>query len=558
MHKLAQLIAERISTGLKRKAVTDCARWAEQYRVMGQPFPGPWQWDHHPWLYDMHIAEGERLIGMKAAQMGFTQWALNKTFYAMDVHGLNVLYILPSESDASDFSADRFDKALENSDYLSRFFSDVKNVGHKRAGNSSLFVRGSKSRSKLKSIDTALIVFDEMAEMNNENVVLALERQSGQRIEMQQVICVSTPTIAGKNIDEQYQMSTQEHYMFKCPSCSRLTEFCFPDSIIITADKITDLNIRKSHYICKECKALLPHELKPTYLKNRAHGGTGHYVPNHSDRDWRGFYINQMYAPNVPAYKLAELYLLGLNDPTIETEFYNSKMGLCHMVEGAQINDSDIQKCTGTHRKHRKIKESIRTLGIDVGRVCHYWVDEWHILDHYAGRQINDEAEPYCIMEGKTSGQATDFNELDALMRDWEIDGCIIDAEPERRVAYQFATRHWGKILLCDFLWSQQGRAVVIAPEEERTIKVNRTSWMDLALGRFRTKTIHLPSDLSVEAATHIKVPARTYKKDKWGNNYGTYESKTDDHFALARVYSEIALGLAISRRKNTDIHGVY
>jgi DNA-directed RNA polymerase subunit RPC12/RpoP len=545
--------------GLKRKAITDCARWAELYRVMGQPFPGPWKWTHHPWLYEMHLADSERIIGQKAAQMGYTEWALNKTFYAMDIQGISVLYILPSNDDASDFSAARFDKALENSKYLSQFFSDVKNVGHKRAGNTSLYVRGSRSRSKLKSIDTALIIFDEMEEMSQANFSLALERQSGQRIETQQVILLSTPSIEDKGINAEYKQSTQEHYFFKCPRCSKLTELVFPDSLIITGEKLTDPNLRNSHYICIECKGKILQEEKEEILKPVAFGGSARYIPTHSNRPWRGFYINQMYSMTVPAYRLAESALKAKSDPTEETEYYNSKGGLPHAVEGAKISEKQLTACFGSHRKGNRTKTGIRTIGIDVGSVCHLSIEEWDVDQKYRiGMNLNDYATPTLIYEGTTSGNIDDFSELDQFMYEWSVDGGIIDAEPERRVALQFAYRHWGKIFLCDFLWSQQGRTVTMTPEEERTIKVNRTSWFDLALTRFKTKQIRLPVDVSQQYKDHIREPQRVYKKDKFGNPFGYYESVKADHFALSRIYSEIALGVAVSVSANQNISSVY
>lgn len=560
MHKLARLMAERISVGLKRKAITNPAIWAEKYRVMGMPFPGPWNWIHHPWLYEMHTAEAERLVGQKSAQMGFTEWALNRTFYAMDVQGVSVLYILPSNDDASDFSAARFDKALENSDYLSKFFSDVKNVGHKRAGNASLYVRGSRSRSKLKSIDTALLVFDEMDEMSQENFSLALERQSGQRLDTQHVLALSTPTIEDKGINAEFKRSTQEHYMFKCPRCSRLTEFVFPECIVITAESLVDPRLEDTHYICKECKGRIHQEEKPDILKPLQLGGSARYVPSYSDRKWRGFHINQMYSMTITAERIAESVLKARNDPTEETELFNSKLGLPHAPKGAKIGDDEINLCIRPHRKGLVAKQSVRTLGIDVGSVCHYVVEEWHIRERKPGSLINDYAEPYVLLEGQTSGNAYDFKELDQLMLDFRIDGAIIDAEPERRVAYQFAGRHWGKILLCDFLWSQQGRQVMLCPEEEMTVKVNRTSWLDLSFARFKSGTIHLPQDVSLQYREHIKAPQRVYKKDKWGNPFGYYETPPNkpDHLAFARVFSEVALGLAFSTATNTDISNVY
>jgi hypothetical protein len=171
---------------------------------------------------------------------------------------------------------------------------------------------------------------------------------------------------------------------------------------------------------------------------------------------------------------------------------------------------------------------------------------------------LNDYATPTLIYEGTTSGNIDDFSELDQFMYEWSVDGGIIDAEPERRVALQFAYRHWGKIFLCDFLWSQQGRTVTMTPEEERTIKVNRTSWFDLALTRFKTKQIRLPVDVSQQYKDHIREPQRVYKKDKFGNPFGYYESVKADHFALSRIYSEIALGVAVSVSANQNISSVY
>jgi hypothetical protein len=573
MHKLAQLIAERVASGLKRKSITNCAQWSEQYRVMGGSFAGKWGWRYHPWLYEMHVVEAPKQIGQKSAQMGFTEWALNKTFYTLDILGLSALYVLPSSDDASDFSASRFDRALENSQHLSRLFSDVKNVGHKRAGNASLYVRGSRSRSKLKSIDTALIVFDEVDEMVQENIPLALERQSGQAIEHKCVLKLSTPTIEDVGINVDFKQSTQEHFYFKCPSCGKLIELDL-DNLVITAQDERDQNIVNSYYKCNLCNnQLLPvvsnpldtqavkayKEAKADLLKHKAFGGTAHFVPTYSYAPFPGYYINQMYSCTILPSDLAHSYLKGKKDPTEETEFFNSKMGRTHAVAGAKITDDDIQQCKKDYRKGNTPKASIRTMGVDVGGVNHVWIDEWSFPSRITpGLLINDESTCSLIFETTTSGNANDFGELDKLMNEFRIDACIIDAEPERREAYKFATRHWGRILLLDWLWSQQGRQILVSSEEERTMKANRTSWLDLSQGRFRNRTINLPADISNEAMSHIKEPQRIYKKDKYGNPFGYYESAKADHFAFARVFSELALGFAISIGSSKNITDFY
>ena len=147
-HVMEDVLTRRIAAGLKRTSINSCSQWATTYRMMGKPFPGKWSFLHHPWSREMHDCDAEIMVGQKAAQMGFTETALNKTFYAIDVGGDSVAYILPASTpDASDFSKGRFDPALELSTHLRDLFSNVKNIHHKRAGSASLYVRGSRSRS---------------------------------------------------------------------------------------------------------------------------------------------------------------------------------------------------------------------------------------------------------------------------------------------------------------------------------------------------------------------------------------------------------------------------
>jgi len=77
--------------------------------VMGKPFPGLLSHENHPWTKDMRDCDAEMMVGQKAAQMGYTEVALDKSFKAIDIDGISVMYILPaSNPDASDFSTARF------------------------------------------------------------------------------------------------------------------------------------------------------------------------------------------------------------------------------------------------------------------------------------------------------------------------------------------------------------------------------------------------------------------------------------------------------------------
>lgn len=546
-HKLAKMIAERVAAGLRRKSLTSCSRWSAACRVMGRPYPGPWSFEHHPWLREMHDSEAELNVGQKSAQMGYTETVLNRTFYNIDVKGIHCLYVLPAKTpDASDFSAARFDPALELSPHLANIFSEVKNIGHKRAGDTNLYIRGSRARAGLKSVPVGFIVLDELDEMTQENIPLALERASGQ-VE-KSVWMVSTATIDNYGINKYFNQSSQNHFFFKCPSCTRWVELSFPESLVITSDDPESIEVKNSHLICKECKATLPHEAKPQWLS------TGKWIESVTQRDSTGWYVNQLYSCTVSPVALAKSYLRGLNDRADEQEFYNSKLGLPHVVDGARVTDKQIDDCRSEHKNGDSAHDSrITTMGIDVGRWLHYEIDEWLLPPAGSlGADINIMSRCRVIRFGK----CRDFEELDQLMYDYRIRFAVIDAQPERRKSLEFANRFYGNVRVCWYPNGLSGKSIHLN-DDEQSVSVDRTSWLDLSLGRFRRgkEAMSVPVDIDLEYRAHMKALVRIYEKDQNGNPFGKYvKGNDDDHYAHARNYAEIALPLAASLGAAKDI----
>lgn len=510
---------------------------------MGPPVPGRWRWDRHPWLKEPHDFQrrGTFCIVQKAAQMGFTEVGLNQTFYSLDILNQSVLYVLPANKpDAHDFSTSRFEPALEMSPHLSNLFTDTKNVHHKRAGTVNLFVRGSRSRTQLKSQPVAGMAFDEVDEMDTKNIRLAIERPSGQDASNVWFYLVSTPSIMNRGINYYFRDSTQAFYAFKCPHCSRWTMLEFPDCLVITAEDIHDPRIKDSYYICKECCHRLDHATKPEWLGL----DNAMWVDAYQNRDMRGYTISQMYStmyggqPEIFAKKaLAAKYR-----PEEEQELFNSNLGKVHETKGARISETEIDECIGGYvTKERAGFESFTTMGVDVGSRLHVTIDEWTFDMPDVGNDVSTIARCRTIYEATP----TDFAALDALMYQFKINFCVVDANPETRMALQFARRFPGYVALCYYSEANRGKQLVYS-EEQCTVTADRTSWMDVSLGRFRAKTIKLPRNLTQEYRSHLKSPVRITMKDRWGNPVGRYVTadSDEDHFAHSRNYSEIALNL--------------
>jgi hypothetical protein len=505
---------------------------------MGQPYPGAWTFRYHPWLRGMHNSDVELNVGQKAAQMGFTETMLNLCFFYIDIMAVDCLYILPAKTpDASDFSASRFDPALELSPHLNNLFSDVKNVGLKQAGNTNFYLRGSKSRSGLKSIPVGILIFDELDEMVQDNIPLAVERQSGQRITRSWEI--STPTIDGFGINASYINSSQNVFYFKCPGCSRFIDLDFPRNIEIHGESHIDLECDDSFLKCHLCNIKLPHETKPDWL------ATGRWEETNTQRAVKGWWVNQLYSssPKVNPGNIVKSYHKSRIDPASEQEFYNSKLGKPHIVEGARLNDVDIKECMGDYIKADFCNTGLTTMGVDVGTYLHYEIDLWKVVGQEY--DLNISSIPRLIKEGSVFS----FDELDELMEKYNISGVVIDAQPERRKAYEFCCRHFGRAKMCFYGRGIQGKQIHINQEDECQITVDRTSWLDLSIGRFKTRRITLPKDLSMEYKTHLKSLVRIYEKDPDGNAIGKYVKAGNDHDHLAhsRNYAEIALPIAAS-----------
>ena len=535
---LKDIFKEKLVSGLKRQSLKDCASWAKEYRIMGKPFPGRWTFDHHPWLREMHNSTAELNIGQKAAQMGYTELLLNWTFYNIDLKGESVLYVLPTDDNAGDFAAGRFDPALEVSEHLNNLFSDVKNTKMKRAGTASLYIRGSRSENKLISVPVAKCALDEVDRMVLKNIPMIWERMSGQP--ESQAWMISTPTVPGLGINAYYEESSKEHYFFKCPACGRHIELTFPDSIIIADEK----EVHLSHLICTKCKAVLKHEEKMSYID-------GIWVPEVNDAYSRGFYINQLYSTTVTPVKFARAYYKSLLNPAEEQEFHNQKCGAPHLTEGARVEDTDIEACTMNHRNGDRPKATtVVTMGVDVGKWLHCEIDEWTMV-----RKASD-IHSSCTCKTLKICKVVDFEELEKLILDYGVNYTVIDANPERRKALAFCKRFYGHASMCFYGREQKGREITEGIEMP-SITVDRTSWIDVALGRFtaKNKTIAIPMDTQSEYKEHLKNLVKIYEKDKDGNPVAKYiNGNRDDHYAHARTYAEIALSMAVGSATSKDM----
>jgi hypothetical protein len=324
----------------------------------------------------------------------------------------------------------------------------------------------------------------------------------------------------------------------------------YPECIVITAESHYDDKIADSYYICRECKHRLDHNQKPEWLKGAL------WVPQFHGRVMDGFHINQMYSFTIRPHEFAITAMRAQASDEDEQEFYNSKLGLPHIVKGAKVTDDDIHACIGNYAKAAAVHDDrLVCMGVDVGNKIHVEITDYKINK---ARALKTD-DPNLMTDARVINELTvnEFEELDELIPRYNIASCAIDRQPEQRKAKEFANRFPGIVWVVTTTGEKfSGRDIKQDVTDEPRIVIDKTSWLDVALrGRFRSHTISLPMDVSLEYKTHIKEPVRVYKKSDTGQPVGTYKSADADHFAMARCYNEIALKMAMGVGVNEDIH---
>lgn len=478
--------------------------WAREYRVLGDKrytiLP------NYPYLkeiYEQFTNEKNRkkVVIQKGAQTGLTETAINVSLWFLDACG-DVLYTLPTSGDASDFSAGRLNPTIEESSYIDKLFIDVSNVGHKRARQKNYYIRGTQSKSKLKSIPIDFVVLDEVDEMHQENITLIRDRLDASPYKWE--MWLSTPTYPGFGINREYEKSDQRRWFINCNECS--------------TSQVLDffVNVKDSKFVCKECGA----ELDKT---------NGKWKATNPDGRFPGFLLSQMISPTVTAEELTNQYKDTKGNASALENFYNSKLGLPYVAEGDKLEKEHINKLIKGYMPDDIKNSKRRAIGIDVGSELHYIISE--PMNNGKKRVIK-------------IGKAINFSKLRQEIYNYNVKVGVIDSKPETREARNLAESVEGdcELYLCNY---RDGyKEGIKFNKDKKWVSVDRTESLDTSLGRFYQDNIELPQDTSEEFKEHLTALVRVIEKNKRnGTQIARYKNNGADHYAHANNYNEMALG---------------
>lgn len=484
----------------------------------------PARWPHYyPYLVQIYrdmerMDPGKDVVLQKSAQGGASELAINASIWAVDQVKADVMYLLPTREEATDFSAGRFNPAIEESPALTQMFDDVSNVNHKRAGAVNYYIRGTQKRSQLKSVPIDFLIEDEYDEMVQANLPLAETRLDASPLKWK--LRLSTPTIPEYGINKLFLASDQRQYFVKCPHCGQWQRPTYRDNV--------EAQGNPPFYRCAKCG-------RPT---NSLLLWPGEWVATYPGRLVHGYQFTQLLSPHITAKELVDA--ASKPGAEAEQEFFNSKLGEPHVVKGGQLSEDILNACREPGYKLPSVGRHC-TMGVDVGKVLNVRISNW-VKDGAAWKKV-----------ARYIGTVPDFSDLDQLMQQYDVDLCVVDALPETRSATAFAERHAGRVFLAYYNIPVTSKEYTVWDDDTRVVRVQRTLAMTGVMERYISRGIVLPESAEVipDLYEQLKAPKRVLKKDERTGNpvYVFMEDGKPDHYFHAEVYDDVAGSRWIERR---------
>lgn len=489
------------------RAKTDpLARWAvRRMRLDGRPF----RFEGHEYLRTLFDDVCPHIVMSKAAQVGGTVYGIFRSLHAC-LNGLNVIYFFPTRTDVLEFSKSRVGPLLADNAFLAKMMRDTDTAGLKRIGDAHLYFRGMQSTVGMKSVPADMVVFDELDEVTPEARSLAMERVA--HSDYKRVIELSNPSLPGYGIDEQYEKSDQRHWTLKCSCCGAWTAL----------DR--EFPTRRN----EEVKIIRPHP-DGTWYRACVHCGAeldlaaGEWVADYPDRKIHGYRISQLFSSKVDPGEILHEY----RTSRFLDRFYNLKIGVPYADLERRVDvPTVLSLCEASSRMPEQRR--IHAMGVDTGKDLHVVILARDWYDQLPMELIHLEA-------------CQNFEELDRLMRRFQVERCVIDGLPETHSTRAFAERN-DDVYLSFFSETQAGSAHW-DPKDHKVI-VNRTEALDASRALLREKKLILPAVTPQieEFARHIAADAKILDEDeKTGARRYRYVKSGTNHYSFALTYALMA-----------------
>lgn len=487
----------------------------------------------HLYLVAMYQEAAREVVYMKAGQIGVSEMLISYAMHACDERAADVLYVMPTTHDVSEFSQSRFGPALESSDYLasivvgsSKALRGADKVSLKRIRDNWLYLRGGTVDKKgfarqLKSIPVDVLILDEIDEMDPRTGEIGRKRLG--HSPLKEVREASTPSYHEFGVHKAWLKSDQREWHVPCPHCGKWQTLEF-DQVVEEFDDLGRPFIwhgqeeDRAWVACKKCGRELDRLAQ------------GVWVPTHPSRHIAGYHPTKLMAAHTPVIEVVRNFQTV--DETKRKEAYNQDLGLPYTPPGGRLRIDDLNACRREYG-HGPDDKLTAVMGVDVGKVLHVVI---------RARPSGSGARKQLF-----AGTVATFDDLAHLMNQYKVKLCVIDALPETRSARAFQAAFTDKrVWLCYYDGSDKGTKHQDPAQwdyRKGVVNADRTRTLDATFARFFDESNTLPASIQGVADYYTQLTAlvREVETKADGMKVARYVQETDDHYAHAENYATIA-----------------
>lgn len=449
---------------------------------------------NHLFLYQPYYDFSPKQVIFKAAQIGFSTLAINKSFWIAKHRKMNVIYTLPTDNDVSDFVGGKINQIIAQNPVLQGWVKDRDSIEQKRIGSSVLYYRGTWNTRAAIMVSSDLNIYDEVDSSKQDVVEQYATRL--QHSEYKWEWYFSHPSAPGAGVDRYWGRSDQKHWFIRCGKCKKEQYLEWPQSI----------DLEKKIFICKFCKNKISDQER----------ADGRWVAKYKDKEFSGYWIPLLICPWVSASEIINYY-----KNKSEEYFWNKVLGLPYVGGGNKLTKAYLmQNLTDEiitpDRNERVI------IGVDTGKKLHYVCGGIKGLFYY--------------------DVADDYDDIEKLLKRWPRSIAVIDQGGDIIGPRKLREKYPGRVFLCLYRedrktkelisWGQRDEEGAVVADRNRTIQLVVDEFTDKRLPIQGTENDWYDYYLHWNNLTRIKEVSPHEDKIK-----RIWVRSGDDHWAHATVY---------------------
>lgn len=468
----------------------------------------PIEFDGHRFMLNFYADTSPDLVCMKSAQIGYSVAAILKAIHAAYFYKLNVIYVLPTRNASAEFVVPKVNPMLNRNKILADMVKSTDNKSLKAIGDRFIYFRGAHHEGEAISTTADLIVADEYD--RSDQAILMMMRSRLQASKYRWYWKFSNPSLPSFGVHELYQDSDQMHWIIACQHCGHRMYMDFERDDHMQNHYV---DIDRKVYACGKCGKELSDNARQS----------GEWVAKYPGRSRRGYWINQLMIPWVPA----SLILEQQKEMDIQS-FYNMVLGLPYQAAEYMINRAAILR----NCKPGLAKTDNVVIGCDSGKEKH-WV-------------IGNEEGIF------TYGKTTDWEDVEKLRNLYDAT-MVIDALPDFTIPEQLARKYPGKVFV-HYYSPDNSTSMDVSHRKEGTefgvIQSDRTKLFDLLAADITSGHLRFFQEASALDGLiyHFENMYRVVEPDTRGIPKARWEHKENkpDHWAHAAAYYKVALSFMI------------